>query len=127
MADLFESKQQLAAALAETGYRTFGYVPDKVEPPILIVQAGEEYVREGDTFDRARFDCKLDLYLLVAPRANERTTKDLDVMIGRTLTHLPVEWVVEGADRPDYLTAHDWLAYGIRIKLAGSFNIDGSE
>lgn len=127
MATLSATKQALATALTATGYRTFSHVPDKVEPPAIIVQSGDEYVGEGSTFDKTEFVCKVDLYLLVAPRANERTTQDLDTMIGRVLGHLPVEWTVEGADRPDYLTTQDWVSYGVRLKLAATFNIDGSE
>lgn len=127
MATLSQTRALLAAALTATGYRTFDHVPDKVEPPALIVTPSDTYVAESDTFDQTEFAVQVDLYLLVSPRANKKTAQDLDAMLGRTLGLLPVEWSVTGCDRPDYLTTHDWLAYGIRLQLASTFNLDESE
>lgn len=116
---LTAARAELADALAATGYASTAYVPDQVEPPLLVVVPAENYVSfDGTTFDVTDALVSVDVFVLAAYRSNEQAAADLDDMLTVVLPALQAsEWDLAGAGPPGPYTAGDWVCHGIRLTV----------
>lgn len=125
-ASLAGARTTLAAALDPLGYTTHSHVPERIEPPCLIVQSGDPYLEvEGTTFDPTDWVVNVELFVLSAYQANEQATADLDTMLTAVLPAvLEAGWSITGTGAPGPYNTTDWLAYGVRIGLSRGVTID---
>lgn len=112
---LSESRAELKALLEADGYRTHDYRPDRVTPPIVVVEYGDPYLVRGQTFDD--WQATFQLVAIVAPATNQRATEQLDQTICDLVEALRGHWVVESV-RPVHVDVGDkkYLAAEIQIQ-----------
>lgn len=123
MSGLSGRRAQLVADLEATGVRTYGFAPPKLNGAAYVLEAGDDYVREGDTFDATQLEVGLDLYVLTAGvRVNATTVAQLDRML-EAAVHRLGEWTIASCDRPTVYTIYDHAAYGTRLGLRSQFHL----
>lgn len=76
---LRSARDELALLLSAAGVSVFTYLPERVTPPVAVIEPGQPYMVQGDTFDS--FTVRLNVILLAAPASNERATEELDQAI----------------------------------------------
>lgn len=86
MTSLKEVKADLAGFLSAAGLNAKPTVPERVTPPVAVVQAGSIYVQRGGTFTTDLVSLEV---VLVAGKATNATSENkLDDMINTTITAL---------------------------------------
>lgn len=125
-ASLEAARADLAASLAGTGTPAVDYVPEQVEPPVLVVSPAEDYIQvDGTTFAQEDYLVQVDVFLLVSYRSNAQAAADLDAMLTKVLPAIvDAGWHLAGTGAPGPYTAGDWVAHGIRLTVSRFVNID---
>lgn len=94
MSTLSDLRAELAQMLNVAGVWALDYIPERVEPPVAVVAAGEPYVEE--VFDNKTFDSdytvRMEVTLIAGTSTNETVTDDLDDMICKVLKGLAGSW-----------------------------------
>lgn len=78
-----EARTALAGILTNAGLRVSAFVPDRISPPLAILQPSGDWVVGGDTF--AAFRIGFDVTLVVQTAANETVSSALDDLVDSTL------------------------------------------
>ena len=125
---LYSARADLADALqTSTGFTTHEDVPDRLEPPCLAIEASDNYVSPGSTFDPDDIAVRLDVIALV-PIGGDSTQsrRDLDGLLKQVLKHLPEDWTFIGSGKPGPLTNGEWLAYGVPLTVESTTSNEGA-
>jgi len=74
-----ESRTALAAVITSAGVTCLGYVPERVTPPIAVVEPSSDWVQAGDTF--GQYEIGYDVTLVTQTASNQKSTGLLDEML----------------------------------------------
>ena len=121
ISSLTETIRALALSLRDSGYSVKGFIPSSVAPPMIVIQAGDPYVEESDTFDRSQMKINLEIYLLVRNGSNEKVTNDVNLMLEKVLPHFG-DWNV-AVSQPGTYTINDTNYQGLLIKASNYFDL----
>ena len=78
-----EARAALATVLENGGLRAMEYVPERITPPMAVVQPAGDWVASGDTF--AAFRVGFDVTLIVQTASNQVVASELDHLVDETL------------------------------------------
>ena len=81
------SKAELALDLTNAGLKVLDYVPERIVPPILIINVASPYLAPN-TISR-EFVMSLELVAIAATATNKQATEKLDELIADTILALP--------------------------------------
>lgn len=90
---LTQVKQDLEGA----GFKSFDYLPSRVNPPVAIVSPGQPFVEQGTTF--TSFKVVLDVVLVAGRADNEKSTYQLYDLINAAIFNLG-DWHIDTVQRP---------------------------
>jgi len=109
---------ELAADLAGTGVDVFTYVPEVLPEACLVLEPDQDYLIDGDTFDRSTFTGRGVLWALVDLLGNEQAATDLDALLTQVLPVIrSSEWSLVAMTKPGPLNNGVWLAYGAALTI----------
>lgn len=110
------ARNALKAALADTTEGiVYTYVPPKLDPPAVVIEAADDWITQGDTFGSVALS--LHVYVLVRLDENDVNTTDLDNAAEAVVSALPQEWTLTAASAPQVFESGEWAAYGTRLTV----------
>lgn len=87
MNEITISKAELALDLGNAGLKVLDYVPERIVPPIVIINVASPYLTPN-TISR-EFVMSLELVAVAATATNKQATEKLDELISDVITSLP--------------------------------------
>jgi hypothetical protein len=78
MSEINDAKVQFKEDLADAGLNVLEYVPERITPPIVIVNAASPYIQ---TAEFGEFNMGLELVLVASTATNKKATENLDQLI----------------------------------------------
>lgn len=96
-------RDDLVAALQAAGLTVYGYLPSRVQPPVVIVEPADPYLTdELDYLPSGSWQVAYDLHLIVESAIEPETrSRDLDELIGQALDALDLsDWGAATVARP---------------------------
>lgn len=87
MNEITISKAELALDLGNAGLNVLDYVPERIVPPIVIINVASPYLTPN-TLSR-EFVMSLELVCVAATATNKQATEKLDELIANVITSLP--------------------------------------
>jgi len=114
--DLTKLRDEITAAVAAAGIRSIAFLPDRLDPPLALVQPGSPYIEPSTTSrpGAQRWKVNHEVVLLVAPGDKRPQTVSLDSLIEDALGALVPFGVVQvgqpyslqiGTNGPSYFAA----------------------
>ena len=94
MTELRDMRDTIAAALdavlAPLGARAYPYLPNRLNPPLALVQPGDPYLEPNATagFAVGSWTIRHEVILLVAPGDNDKQADSLDALLEAALVPL---------------------------------------
>jgi hypothetical protein len=87
MNEITISKAELALDLGNAGIKVLDYVPERIVPPIVIINVASPYLTPN-TISR-EFVMSLELVAIAATATNKQATEKLDELIAEVILALP--------------------------------------
>lgn len=87
MNEITISKAELALDLSNAGLKVLDYVPERIVPPIVIINVASPYLTPN-TISR-EFVMSLELVAIAATATNKQATEKLDELIADIILALP--------------------------------------
>lgn len=115
---------EVQAVLAGVGFKSFDYLPERVNPPVAIVSPGEPFVEEGDTFTTMKVT--LDVVLVAGKASNKQSTYDLYDLIDTAVFNLG-DWHVDSVQRPYQLEANGVPYLATTVTISNEIEITEKE
>jgi hypothetical protein len=102
-----EARAALATVLENGGLRAMEYVPERITPPLAVIQPSNDWVASGDTF--AAFRVGFDVTLIVQTASNQVVASHLDDLVDETLTAITAAagFYASGVSAPTLLSAQN--------------------
>jgi hypothetical protein len=118
MNEITASKNELQLHFANAGIEVVSFIPERVVPPVVIINAGSTYL-EPESLHNG-YTMFLDLTLVAAQAVNEEATIQLDALIEQVLQNIPNFASVKQVAKPFILQANnaEYLATTINIDLS---------
>ncbi len=122
MSEIGLAKAQLASDLVAAGLNVLDYVPERITPPIVIINAASPYVT---TAEFGEYTLSLELVIVASTATNKKATENLDQAIENVLLALePLTYArLTSVNQPynlqtnnaEYLSANVYLQLAITI------------
>lgn len=118
MSEINASKVEFKLELTEAGLNVVEYVPERITPPIVIVNSANPYL---ETAEFGEWNLGLELVLVAATATNKKATENLDQLIEDVLNAIePITYVrITSVNQPYNLQANnaEYLSATINCKL----------
>lgn len=116
MNEITTAKNQFATALGNAGLRVLAYVPERITPPIVIVNVSSPYLTAANF---GEYNVNLELVLVAATATNKTATEALDELIEYTLNALPGFAQFNTVNQPYNLQVNnaEYLAANVYVTL----------
>lgn len=85
--EISAAKAEFKLDLAAANINVLDYVPERITPPIVIMNAGIPYLRPNNL--RHDFTMNIELVCVAATATNKMSTEKLDELIEATINALP--------------------------------------
>lgn len=113
------TRAEFALALVEAGLDVQAFVPERVIPPVVIMNAGSPYLTPSNISND--YQLNIDLTLVASTATNEVETEALDQLIQDTITAIaPINYAdFKDVSKPFILSANnaDYLAATLTLNL----------
>jgi hypothetical protein len=76
---LAAAREELRLQLVAAGMTVYDYIPERITPPVAVIEPGGTYVAGGQTF--CEFEVGMQVVLLASTATNEVATSELDQYI----------------------------------------------
>jgi hypothetical protein len=116
--EITASRQEFALALVDAGLDVLSFVPERVVPPVVIINSGATYL-EPETIGR-EYNLNLELTAVASQAVNEQSTETLDALIEATINALPGYARLINVQKPFILQANqaEYLAANLGVQLS---------
>ena len=118
MSEINAAKVEFKLELADAGLNVVEYVPDRITPPIVIVNAAQPYLQ---TSQFGEWSMGIELVLVSSTATNKKATENLDQLIEDTLNAIePLTYVrITSVNQPYNLQTNnaEYLAANIYCQL----------
>jgi hypothetical protein len=117
MSEITIAKAQLAQHYIDAGINFEAYIPERIVPPVVIMNSGSTYLRP-DTVGNG-WVMNLELTLVAPQAVNEKATSVLDLLIENVLSNQPDFALVIDVAKPYMLAANtaEYLATTVNLDL----------
>lgn len=119
MSEINDAKVQFKTDLAAAGLNVLEYVPERITPPIVILNAASPYVT---TAEFGEYTLGLELVLVASTATNKKATENLDQQIENVLTAIePLSYVrLTSVNQPYNLQTNnaEYLSTNVYVQLA---------
>ena len=118
MSEINASKVEFKLELAEAGLNVLEYVPERITPPIVILNAAQPYLQ---TAQFGEWSLGLELVLVASTATNKKATENLDQLIEDVLNAIePLTYVrIISVNQPYNLQTNnaEYLAANVYCQL----------
>jgi hypothetical protein len=118
MSEINASKVEFKLELAEAGLNVLEYVPERITPPIVILNAAQPYLQ---TAQFGEWSLGLELVLVASTATNKKATENLDQLIEDVLNAIePLTYVrINSVNQPYNLQTNnaEYLAANVYVHL----------
>ena len=116
--EITASRQEFALALVDAGLDVLSFVPERIVPPVVIINAGAIYL-EPETIGR-EYNLNLEVTAVASQAVNEQATETLDALIEQTINALPGYARLINVQKPYILQANqaEYLAANLGVQLS---------
>lgn len=119
MSEIYDAKVQFKTDLADAGLNVLEYVPERITPPIVIVNSASPYI---ETAEFGEYTLGLELVLVASTATNKKATENLDQLIEDVLNALkPLTYAkLTNVNQPYNLQTNnaEYLSVNIYTQLA---------
>lgn len=119
MSEINDAKVQFKSDLTTAGLNVLEYVPERITPPIVIVNAASPYVT---TAEFGEYTLGIELVLVASTATNKKATENLDQLIEDALLAIePLTYVrLTSVNQPYNLQTNnaEYLSTNIYLQLA---------
>jgi hypothetical protein len=119
MSEINDAKVQFKTDLASAGLNVLEYVPERITPPIVILNAASPYVT---TAEFGEYTLGLELVLVASTATNKKATENLDQQIEDVLNAIePLAYVrLTSVNQPYNLQTNnaEYLSTNVYVQLA---------
>jgi hypothetical protein len=113
-------RTELGRQLGLTGATVYQFIPERPQPPCVIIESGTPYLSPGTSF--CEFQISFNVLLLVSTAANEIQTEQLDQLICDSLNVLDFELLT--VDQPGQFSVNNAEYFGTRISINTFHDLD---
>jgi hypothetical protein len=118
MSEINAVKVEFKLELADAGLNVLEYVPDRITPPIVIVNSAQPYIQ---TAEFGEWSMGIELVLVSSTATNKKATENLDQLIEDTLSAItPLTYArITSVNQPYNLQTNnaEYLAANIYCQL----------
>jgi hypothetical protein len=118
MSEINASKVEFKLELAEAGLNVLEYVPERITPPIVILNAAQPYMQ---TAQFGEWSLGLELVLVASTATNKKATENLDQLVEDVLNAIePLTYVrITSVNQPYNLQTNnaEYLAANVYVQL----------
>jgi len=118
MSEINATKVEFKLELVEAGLNVLEYVPERITPPIVIVNSATPYL---ETAEFGEWTLGLELVLVASTATNKSASENIDQLIEDTLNAIePLTYVrITSVNQPYNLQTNnaEYLAASINVKL----------
>ena len=118
MSEINAAKVEFKLELASAGLNVLEYVPERITPPIVIVNAASPYLQ---TAEFGEWTLGLELVLVASTATNKKATENLDQLIEDTLNAIePITYAhITSVNQPYNLQTNnaEYLSVNIYCQL----------
>jgi hypothetical protein len=118
MSEINASKVEFKLELQEAGLNVLEYVPERITPPIVILNAAQPYLQ---TAQFGEWSLGLELVLVASTATNKKATENLDQLIEDVLNAIePLTYVrITSVNQPYNLQTNnaEFLAVNVYVQL----------
>jgi hypothetical protein len=118
MSEINASKVEFKLELAEAGLNVLEYVPERITPPIVILNAAQPYLQ---TAQFGEWSLGLELVLVASTATNKKATENLDQLVEDVLNAIePLTYVrITSVNQPYNLQTNnaEFLAANVYVQL----------
>lgn len=79
-----EARAALAVVLEDGGLRSTEFVPERITPPLAVIEPAADWVQSGETF--GTFRVGFDVTLIVQTASNQVVSSHLDELVDEALS-----------------------------------------
>lgn len=119
MSEINDAKVQFKTDLADAGLNVLEYVPERITPPIVILNAASPYIQ---TAEFGEYTLGLELVLVASTATNKKATENLDQLIEDTLVAIePLTYArLTSVNQPYNLQTNnaEYLSVNVYVQLA---------
>lgn len=119
MSEIYDAKVQFKTDLAAAGLNVLEYVPERITPPIVILNAASPYVT---TAEFGEFTLGLELVIVASTATNKKATENLDQAIEDVLNAIqPLSYArMTSVNQPYNLQTNnaEYLSTNVYVQLA---------
>jgi hypothetical protein len=111
------SKAEFKLDLEEAGIRVLDYVPERITPPIVIINSSSPYLTPSTL--GTQYDLNLELVVIASTATNKKATENLDQAIHDVLNAMPRYSRVIRVNEPYNLQTNnaEYLSANISVEL----------
>lgn len=115
--EITSAKVEFKLDLDAAGLKVLDYVPERIVPPIVIINSRSPYLLAADV--GAEFTLGLELVLVAATATNKQATEKLDELICDTVNALPGYARLISVNQPYNMQTNnaEYLAVNIDVDL----------
>jgi hypothetical protein len=118
MSEINASKLEFKLELTEAGLNVLEYVPERITPPIVIMNAAQPYLQ---TAQFGEWSLGIELVLVASTATNKKATENLDQLIEDVLNAIePLTYVrITSVNQPYNLQTNnaEYLAANVYVQL----------
>ena len=116
--EITTAKEQFKAVLVAAGLDALEYVPERVIPPIIVINSGTPFLTP-ETLSK-EYVLNLELNLIANTATNEESTEDLEDLIEATLNALPAYARLVRVEKPYALAVNnaEYLSCNMAVELS---------
>jgi len=111
---LAAAREELRLQLVAAGMTVYDYIPERITPPVAVIEPGGTYVAGGQTF--CEFEVGLQVILLASTATNEVATSELDQYICDVLDQVDT-FDLEAVAQPSAFEVSNATYLGTRISF----------
>jgi hypothetical protein len=119
MSEIYDAKVQFKTDLAAAGLNVLEYVPERITPPIVILNAASPYVT---TAEFGEYTLGLELVIVASTATNKKATENLDQAIEDVINAIsPLTYVrMTSVNQPYNLQTNnaEYLSTNVYVQLA---------
>jgi len=122
MSELMTVSTDLADTLKDAGIPAFPTLPNRITPPVAVVQAGSPFLSQGGSF--GEFKSRWDITLVTPTGANDVSTEKLYVLLEDSIVALVnSKYSIEEVSKPYALEANNATYVAIDLKIYNNVRI----
>lgn len=115
-------RQDLKDALELQDLKAVEYLPERIQPPIALVSAGDPYLEQG--LSACLFKVSLEVTLVASKATNANATNALDNMIESAI-YATGDWFIDSINAPFILEANNAQYLACKVRLNQQIEIGG--